>query len=37
MATGQEANDDKLGKSFLSLYNNGIMSVLIRIASMSRF
>ena len=33
---GQEANDDNLGH-FELLYSNGMLSVLIRIASMRRF
>ena len=37
MAPGQEANDNSLGKSFLSPHINGMLSVLIRIASMRRF
>ena len=34
MAQGQEANDDELGNIFDFLYNNCMLSVLIRIASM---
>ena len=34
MAPGQEADGDNLGKSFLSVYTKGTLSVLIRIASM---
>ena len=37
MAPGQGANGDKLGKFFYFLYNNSMLSVLIRIASMRRF
>ena len=37
MAQGQEANGDKLGISFDLLYNNCMLSVLIRIALMRRF
>ena len=37
MAQGQEANDNKLGIFFELLYNNCMLSVLIRIASMRRF
>ena len=37
MAPGQEANDDNLGNIFDLLYNNGMMCVLIRLASMRRF
>ena len=37
MVPGQEANSDNLGKSFDFLYNNSMLSVLIRIASMRRF
>ena len=37
MAPGQEANNDTLGESFYLLYNNGILSVLTRIASMRSF
>ena len=33
---GQEANGDNLGESFDPLYNNGMLYVLIRIASMRR-
>ena len=33
---GQEANDDNLGESFDLLYNNGMLYVLIRTASMRR-
>ena len=36
MAQGQEAND-KLGNVFYLLYNNFMLSVLIRIASMRLF
>ena len=34
---GQEANGDNLGSIFDLLYNCGMLSVLIRIASMRRF
>ena len=38
MAQDQEANGDNIGKSFFNLlYNNGMLSVLIRIALMRRF
>ena len=37
LAPGQEANGDNLGKPFDLLYNNGILSALVRIASMRRF
>ena len=39
MALGQEANGDNLGNlgSFDLLYNNCMLSVFIRIASMRRF
>ena len=37
MAPDQEANSDYLGKSFDLLYNNCMLSVLIRIASSRRF
>ena len=36
MAQGKRANCDKLGKIF-DLYNDCMLSVLIRIASMRRF
>ena len=36
MAQGQEAIGDSLGNLF-DLHNNGIVSVLIRIASLRRF
>ena len=36
MVPSQEANNDNLVKSFRSSINNGILSVLIRIASMRR-
>ena len=36
MVPGQEANGDNLGRLFDLLYNNGMSSVLIRIASMWR-
>ena len=36
MAPGQEANDDN-GNVFDLLHNNGMLRVLIRIASMSQF
>ena len=36
MVSGQETNGDNLGKSF-RLYKNGMLCVLIRIASMRRF
>ena len=36
-APGQEANDDNSGIVFALLDNNGMLSVLIRIASMMRF
>ena len=35
MLPGQEANGNSLGKYFQSLYNNGMLCVLIRIASLS--
>ena len=34
MALGQKANSDNIENSFDILYNNGILGVLIRIASM---
>ena len=37
MALGQEANGDKVGIIFYLLYNNCMLSVLIRIASLRRF
>ena len=37
MTPGQEANDDNLGIFFDLLDNNGMLRVLIRIASMRRF
>ena len=37
MAPGQEANDDDFGIFFYLLDNNGMLMVLIRIASMMRF
>ena len=38
MPPSWEANNDNLGKSFFDLlYNNGMLSVFIRIASMRRF
>ena len=37
MALGQEANRDHLGNIFDLLHNNGMLSVLIRIASMRQF
>ena len=37
MLPDQEANGDNLGKSFDLLYNNGILSVLIRIPLMRHF
>ena len=37
MVPGQEANGDNLGKSLRSSHNNGMLSELIRIASMSQF
>ena len=38
MAQGQEANDNKLGFFFFDLlYNNCMLSVIIRIASMRQF
>ena len=37
MVPSQEANGDNLGKSFYILYNNGMLSVLNRIASRRRF
>ena len=37
MAQGQEANSDKLGIFFYLLYNNCMLSVLIRIALMRQF
>ena len=37
MAQGQAANVDKLGIFFDLLYNNCMLSVLIRITSMRRF
>ena len=37
MAPVQEANGGNLGKSFYLLYNKGMLSVFIRIASMMRF
>ena len=35
--SGQEANDHNLGKSYQSLHNNTMCSVLIRIASIRQF
>ena len=35
MLAGQEANDDDLRKSVDLLYSNGMLSVLIRIASIN--
>ena len=37
MAPGQEANGEKLEKSFDILHNNGMLGVLIRIALMRQF
>ena len=37
MAPGQEANGDNLEKYFQSSTDNGMLSVLIRIASMRQF
>ena len=37
MAPGQEANDDNLGVYFDLLYNNCMLSLLIRIALMRQF
>ena len=37
MVPGKEANGDNLGKFFDLLYKNGMLSVLIRIASMRQF
>ena len=37
MTPGQDANGDNLGKSFYLLYNNGMLSALIRIALTRRF
>ena len=37
MAQGQESNYDELRNFFDLLYNNCMLSVLIRIASMRRF
>ena len=37
MAPGYEANGDNIGNLFDLLHNNGMLSVLIRIASMRRF
>ena len=37
MAPGQEANGDNLWKCFDLQQNNGMLRVLIRIASMMRF
>ena len=37
MAPGQEENVDNLGKSFYLLYNNGMLSVVVRIASLRRY
>ena len=37
MAPGQEAKNDNLGNHFDLLYNNCMLSVLIRIALMRRF
>ena len=37
MVEGKEANGDKLGNFFDLVYNNCMLSVLIRIASMRRF
>ena len=34
---GQEANGDNFGIFFNSLHNNGMLSVLIKIASIRRF
>ena len=37
MASGQEANGDNLRNLFDFLHTNGMLSVLIRIATMRRF
>ena len=37
MAPGQEANGSNLGKSFYLLYKNGMLGILIRIASMRQY
>ena len=37
MAPGQEANGDNLGNLFNVLYNNCMLSVLIKITSMRQF
>ena len=37
MAPGQETNGDNLKSLFYLRYNNGMLSALIRIASMGRF
>ena len=37
MVPGQEANGEVKGSLFDLLYNNGILSVLIRIASIRQF